>query len=166
MSKNTRDFDGRFSLYGQVTPANEVNLSSRSKAKGVPELLFEGTNRMRTTCLGACTGLALLAGLSAPAQAENRTAMGVGAGAVAGALVAGPVGAVVGAVAGGVLSSNSAARPRSTRKRRAALRRPVRAPRRAAMAEPAPARAEAPRAMTTGGTGNAAPVRSGWQDPR
>ncbi|KQQ24304.1 hypothetical protein ASF53_23050 [Methylobacterium sp. Leaf123] len=121
---------------------------------------------MRRTCLGACAGLVLLAGLSAPAQAENRTAMSVGAGAVAGALVAGPVGAVVGAVAGGFIGSNSSARPRSTRKRRAALRRSVRAPRRAAMAEPAVARSEAPRAMTTGGAGAAAPVRSGWQDPR
>ncbi len=107
---------------------------------------------MRKTYLGALTGLALasltlLAGSSAPARAENRTAMGVGAGAVAGALVAGPVGAVVGAVAGGVIGSNSAARPRSARKRRAALRRPV----------PATRRAEA---------GGIAPVRSGWQDPR
>ncbi|CAO4148819.1 hypothetical protein [Methylorubrum aminovorans] len=121
---------------------------------------------MRKTCLGACAGLVLLAGLSGPARAENRTAMGVGAGAVAGALVAGPVGAVVGAVAGGVIGSNSATRPRSARKRRAALRRSARAPRRAAMAEPAPARAEIPRVMNTGGTGPAAPVRSGWQDPR
>jgi hypothetical protein len=166
LNKNKRDFDGRFSLYGQVIPPTQVNVSSRSKAKGVPEMRFEGTNRMRKTCLGACAGLALLAGLSAPAQAENRTAMGVGAGAVAGALVAGPVGAVVGAVAGGVIGSNSGARPRSTRKRRAALRRSVRAPRRAAMAEPASARSEVPRAMNTGGTGTATPVRSGWQDPR
>lgn len=122
---------------------------------------------MRKTCLGALASLTLLAGLSAPAQAENRTAMGVGAGAVAGALVAGPVGAVVGAVAGGVIGSNSGARPRSARKRRAAIRRQVRAPRRAAMAEPAALRSETPRPLATGSTGRAAPVRSGgWQDPR
>jgi hypothetical protein len=34
------------------------------------------------------------------------------------------------------------------------------------MAEPAVARSEAPRVMTTGGASAAAPVRSGWQDPR
>ncbi|CAO4165778.1 Glycine zipper domain-containing protein [Methylorubrum populi] len=123
---------------------------------------------MRKTCLGACVSLALLTGFSAPARAENRTAMGVGAGAVAGALVAGPVGAVVGAVAGGVIGSNSNARPRSARKRRAALRRHARspAPRRAAMAEPASPRSDMVRPVRNGGTGTPAPARSGWQDPR
>ncbi|GJE75232.1 hypothetical protein [Methylorubrum suomiense] len=122
-----------------------------------------------------CLGLAVVAGLSAsaPAQAESRTAMGVGAGAVAGALVGGPIGAVVGAVAGGVIGSNSEARPRRARRARAAARHrqarltaPV--PRRSAMAEP-PASAEPTR---TGSTGPAsvgaapAPAGSGWRDPR
>lgn len=121
---------------------------------------------MRMTCLG----LAVIAGLSvsAPARAESRTVMGVGAGAVAGALVGGPIGAVVGAVAGGVIGSNSEARSRRARRARAAarqrqarLRAPV--PRRSAMAEP-PASVEPVR------TGSTAPIvvpaASGWRDPR
>ncbi|MEH3117743.1 MAG: hypothetical protein PGN25_09150 [Methylorubrum populi] len=165
MSKNKHGFSDRCSRATKSHGREQVNLSSRSKAKGVPELLFEGITRMRKTCFGALAGLALFAGLSAPARAENRTAMGVGAGAVAGALVAGPVGAVVGAVAGGVIGSNSGARPRSARKRRAAVRRPMRTtPRRAAMAEPPAARSETLRPAV--GSTSGAPVRSGWQDPR
>ncbi|WP_342148826.1 hypothetical protein [Methylorubrum sp. SB2] len=111
-----------------------------------------------------CLGLAVIAGLSvsAPARAESRTAVGVGAGAVAGALVAGPIGAVVGAVAGGVIGSNSDTRPRRARRARAAIRqRQARgpAPRRSAMAEP-------PAAIEPARTGSTAPAVSGWRDPR